>query len=93
MSARKKSVRTRKAKLNPAVRLRKLQRLVYQLREVTNYLHKAYKGVARDYYCEEVPMLKVGIEDLRSLVTRLERFEVRFADFRNSNGDVKGGDS
>ena len=53
---------------------------------MTAYLETARKGVARGYYCLEMPMLEEGIKDLRSVLIRLERIEVKFASFRKSNG-------
>jgi hypothetical protein len=88
MSARKKSGRTRKAKpaaapkkvaaLSPArigdaAQAPGLNKVIDDLRKLEDFLYAAYEGIARDYYCQEVPMLRGGIEDLGNILIQLER--------------------
>jgi hypothetical protein len=68
-----------------------LDSVIGDLREVNDYLGKACKGVARGYYCPELPMLEEGIEDLHRVLIQLERLEVQFAVFRERHGMSEGG--
>jgi hypothetical protein len=73
MSASKKPVRARKA--NPDVS--------GELPSLT--LEKAYTGVARNYYCYDVGMLRAGLTSFSNVLFDLERIEVQFSSSRGAN--------
>jgi hypothetical protein len=94
MSARKKSVRTRRAKPAPpepaaAPELPGLYRILHQLTETTEALEDAYAGIARACEGHDVALLRQGIGDVAKILMELDRIEKEFRAYRKSIGDYK----
>ena len=96
MSASKKPARARRAKPAAPEELPSLGKVLHDLMELRTYLETAYMGVARNYYCYEVGMLRAGLTSYSNVLLDLERIEIRFSSSRGSNRISqlgKGGES